>query len=55
MSKIFLSVLSLGAGVDMKRQNKYLTSIKSNISKEFLMLGEILSEKVIQMKLKACL
>ena len=42
-------------GENRKRKTKYLTSaIESNISEEFLMLEE-LSEKVMQMKLKACL
>lgn len=43
-------------GENRKRKTKYLTSaIESNISEEFLMLEELSSEKVMQMKLKACL
>lgn len=41
---------------EKEKKIKYLTSaIKSNISEEFLMLGEISSETVIQMKYKAFL
>lgn len=46
----------MGGRGEMKRKTKHLTSgIKSNSSEEFSMLGEISSEAVIQMKLKAWL
>lgn len=45
----------MGGRGEMKRKTKHLTSGIKSFSEEFSMLGEISSEAVIQIKLKAWL